>query len=267
VRPSPEDLLDDLLLAHELADLADAVTVPLFRSVALRVDRKADRTEVTAADRGAEAAIRARLAEARPDHAVLGEEEGLLGPEDSPWRWVVDPIDGTSNYVKGVPIWATLIALLHHGEPVVGLVDAPALGRRWWAARGGGAFAGTGLTDGSPIRVSSVATIEEAHLAHAGLETFATFGHLDGIVELATRVWRGRGLGDFWMHVLVAEGCFDVAAECIVNPWDVAAIQVVVEEAGGRFSDLEGRPGFEGGSAVSSNGLLHDEVLAALAPR
>lgn len=267
MRPHPDDLHGELRLAHELADLADAVTIPLFRDVTLRVDRKADRTEVTAADRGAEAAIRARLAEVRPHHAVLGEEEGLVGRADSAWRWVVDPIDGTSNYVKGVPIWATLVALLHEGEPVVGLVAAPALGRRWWAVRGGGAFAGPSLAGGAPVRVSTVGSVAEAHLAHAGIESFAAHGRLEGLVDLASRVWRGRGLGDFWMHVLVAEGCFDAAAECIVNPWDVAAVQVVVEEAGGRFTDLEGRPGFEGGSALSTNGLLHDEVLAALRPR
>ena len=127
--------------------------------------------------------------------------------------------------------------------------------------------AGAGLADASPARVSGVAAVDEAHFAHAGIESFAAYGRLDGLVDLASRVWRGRGLGDFWMHVLVAEGCFDAAAECIVNPWDVAAIQVVVEEAGGRFSDLEGRPGFEGGSALSTNGLLHDQVLAALRPR
>jgi histidinol-phosphatase len=249
----------DLALALELADIADAVTLPHFRSTSLTVDRKSDRTEVTIADRGAEAAIRARLAAARPDHAVLGEEEGLIGSADAPARWIIDPIDGTSNFVKGVPIWATLIALQVEGDIVVGVCSAPALGRRWWAVRGGGAFA-----DGGPIRVSKINDVSEAHLSHAGTATFATFrgehGH-DGIINLARDVWRDRGFGDFWMHMLVAEGAVDIAVEPVVNVWDLAAVQVIVEEAGGRFTNLDGRLGPDGGSALSTNGLLHERVL------
>lgn len=255
-------LAPELALALELAELADAVTLPHFGSAGLRVDRKADATEVTVADRGAESALRARLATARPDHAVLGEEEGLLGPADSAWRWVIDPVDGTSNFVRGVPIWATLIALEHEGRPVVGVASAPALGRRWWAAAGLGAFAG----DGRQLRVSSVGALDEAHLAHAGLATFYDYGRGEVLVALARRVWRSRGLGDFWMHVLVAEGGFDIACEPVVSHWDLAALQVIVEEAGGRFTNLAGEARPDGGSAVSTNGLLHDEVLAALTP-
>jgi histidinol-phosphatase len=253
---------EELELALELADLADAVTLPLFRDRSLRVDRKQDHTEVTEADRGAEAAIRRRLAEARPHHAVLGEEEGLIGLETSPWRWIVDPVDGTSNFVRGVPIWGTLIALQHDGRVVVGVASAPALGRRWWAAAGDGAFA-----DGSPIHVSAVSDMSRAHLVYSDVGSFYRHGGQalgDGLVALSRSVWRARGLGDFWMHVLVAEGAFDVAAEAVVSVWDLAALQIIVEEAGGRFTDFAGEARPDGGTACSSNGLLHDVALEFL---
>jgi histidinol-phosphatase len=254
------DLDAELAFALELADLADAVTLPRFRSDDLEVAHKADASEVTEADKRAEAVMRARLREARPDHAVLGEEDGLVGSSaDTAYRWVLDPVDGTSNYVKGVPIWATLIALQHDESSVVGVVSAPALGRRWWAQSGGGAFA-----NGEPIHVSSVDALEQCHLAYASLGSWYQYADGDAFVRLARRVWRSRGIGDFWMHMLVAEGAFDVACEPIVALWDLAAVQVIVEEAGGRFTDLAGRAWPDGGSAVSTNGLLHDEVLAAL---
>jgi histidinol-phosphatase len=193
---------------------------------------------------------------------VLGEEEGLIGPDSSPWRWIVDPVDGTSNFVCGVPIWATLIALEHDGRIVLGVASAPALGRRWWAASGLGAFA-----DGAAIHVSDVADLERAHLAYSDVGSFYEHGSEalgEGLVELARTVRRARGLGDFWMHALVAEGAFDAAVEPIVSVWDLAALQVIVEEAGGRFTDLHGRPTAAGGSACSTNGRLHDEVLGYL---
>ncbi len=250
----------ELALALELADIADAITLPYFRNADLRVDRKADHTEVTQADRGTEAAIRAHLSAARPDDAVLGEEEGLLGNPDARSRWIIDPIDGTSNFVKGVPIWATLIAMEVDGELVVGVASAPALGRRWWAAKGHGAFA-----NGHPIHVSAIANLGEAHLSHAGVALFEKYGspeRCDALVALTKQVWRERGLGDFWMHVLVAEGAFDIAVESIVSTWDLAALQVIVQEAGGRFTDLHGRARADGGSALSTNGHLHEAVLA-----
>ena len=256
--PTPYD--DDLALALELADLADSITLPPYRDRSFTVRHKEDRSEVTEADRDAEAALRGRLERDRPDHAVLGEEQGLIGPPDATARWIIDPIDGTSNFVKGVPVWATLIALERDGEPVVGVCSAPALGRRWWAVRGGGAFA-----DGRPIHVSDVATLADAHLGYSDIGMFSKHGLGPQLVDLTTRCWRARGLGDFWMHVLVAEGAFDAAAETIVNLWDVAAIHVIVEEAGGRFTNLAGHDDLDGGSAVSSNGQLHAEVLAALA--
>jgi histidinol-phosphatase len=250
-----------LPFALGLADMADAITMPLFRTVDLVVSHNADASEVTVADRATESTLRVRLAAARPDHAVLGEEEGQVGPADSDWRWVIDPIDGTSNYVKGVPIWATLIALQYQGENVLGIASAPALGRRWWAAKGHGAFA-----NGHPIGVSSVSDLAAAHLAHPDVSSWFDYGRGDQFISLTRRVWRSRGLGDFWMHCLVAEGCFDIACEPVVSLWDLAAIQVIVEEAGGRFTDLDGVARADGGNAVSTNGLLHDEVLAALRP-
>jgi histidinol-phosphatase len=256
------DLTADLALALELADLADAISLPLYRSASLEVRHKADRSHVTQADTGVEQAIRRRLAAARPDHAVLGEEEGLLGPSDSPWRWVIDPIDGTANYVKGVPIWATLIALQHHGRGVVGVGSAPALGRRWWAADGLGAHA-----DGGRVHVSDVDGLADAHLCYSDVGSFIEHGSEAlgaALVALTRRVWRARGLGDFWQHLLVAEGAFDAACEPIVSLWDLAAIDVIVREAGGTFTNLAGAPGPDGGSAVSSNGLLHAAVLEAL---
>lgn len=255
-------LAADLALALELADIADAITLPYFGNADLRVDRKADRTEVTQADRGTEAALRKHLAAARPDHAVLGEEEGLIGNPHARSRWIIDPIDGTSNFVKGVPIWATLIALEVDGELVIGVASAPALGRRWWAAEGSGAFA-----NGHRIHVSAVSSLAEAHLSHAGVALFEKFGspeRCEALVQLTKEVWRERGLGDFWMHVLVAEGAFDIAVESIVSTWDLAALQVIVQEAGGRFTDLHGRARPDGGSALSTNGHLHDAVLARL---
>ena len=253
---------DELALALELADIADAVSMPYFRNVNLRVDRKADRTEVTQADRETEAAIRLHLNKHRPDDAVLGEEDGLVGDPHARCRWIIDPIDGTSNFVRGVPIWATLIALEVDGELVVGVASSPALGRRWWAARGSGAFA-----NGHPIHVSDVAALGEAHLSHAGVALFDTFGsaeRCDALVQLTKDVWRERGLGDFWMHVLVAEGAFDIAVESIVNTWDLAALLVIVEEAGGTFTDLHGKRRADGGSALSTNGHLHAAVMDRL---
>lgn len=253
----------DLALALELADLADDITLGRFLAADLVVDSKPDRTWATEADRAAEIALRQLIQAARPGHAVVGEELGATG--DGPWRWVLDPIDGTSNYVRGVPVFATLIALQHEGEGVVGVVSAPALRRRWWAARGDGAFAAH-AGEVRPVHVSAVAQVEDAHLAYDDVPEFEAHGIGDQFLALCRRCWRTRGFGDFWGHVLVAEGAVDVAVEPVVALWDLAALQVIVEEAGGRFTDLSGRPTPEGGSAVSTNGLLHDEVLAALHP-
>jgi histidinol-phosphatase len=239
-----------------LADLADGMTLARFRALDLVVSTKPDLTPVTEADRSVERALRKRISGARPGHAVMGEEYGSEGSGE--WRWILDPIDGTKNYVRGIPIWATCIALLHDGEATVGVVSAPALGRRWWAARGEGAFAA-----GQPIHVSKVAALSDAQMSYDSVPGFEPYGLGGRFLDLARRCWRTRGLGDFWSHVLVAEGAVDIAVEPEVSIWDVAAVQVIVEEAGGRFSDLGGVARPDGGSAVSTNGLLHDEVLAA----
>ena len=259
----------DLTLALELADVADAMTTARFRAPDLRVRTKLDMTPVTEVDHAVENELRRRLAVARPGQAVLGEETPDLGCRSgAAQRWIIDPIDGTKNYVRGVPVWATLIALERDGKMVVGVVAAPALGRRWWAAKGEGAWAGTSADDGEPISVSTVSDVDDAFISYDGLERFdpdAVDADADGrLVRLAHRCWRSRGLGDFWSHVLVAEGGVDIAAEPVVSVWDVAPIQIIVEEAGGTFTDLTGEARADGGSALSTNGILHDEVLAAL---
>ncbi len=249
-----------------MADLADALTMARFRDRDLVVSTKPDLTPVTEADRGVEEALRAAIARARPGHGVMGEEYAAERA-GAPWQWVLDPIDGTKNYVRGIPVWATCIALRHDGAGVAGVVSAPALGRRWWAAAGGGAFAGPCHPGGvgSPAHVSAVADLADAQLSYDSVKSFEAYGLGERFLDLARRCWRSRGLGDFWSHVLVAEGAVDVAAEPEVSVWDVAAVQVIVEEAGGRFTDLAGVARPDGGSAVSTNGLLHDQVLAALA--
>jgi histidinol-phosphatase len=257
---SPRDEnLADLQLALELADLADAVTLERFRASDLVVETKPDLTPVSEADRAVEQLLRKRIAEERPAHAVLGEEFGAGDGPAATTRWIVDPIDGTKNYVRGIPVYATLIALERDGALSVGVASAPALGRRWWAARGAGAF-----VDGVPLRVSRVAKLADAQLGHSSVSSWADHGLTERFLELERRCWRGRGFGDFWTHMMVAEGACDVAAEPEVSLWDVAAVQVIVEEAGGRFTNLAGLPRADGGSAVSSNGLLHDEVLGIL---
>jgi histidinol-phosphatase len=247
----------DLGFALALADLADAITMRHFRSPRLVVETKVDLTPVSAADHETEAALRVAIARDRPGDSVVGEEFGDDG--DGAVRWILDPIDGTRHYVRGIPLWATLIALERDGALAAAVASAPALGTRWSAARGEGAFA-----NGRPIRVSSVATLEEASFSYAGVGSFERHGYGAALRSLAERVWMERAYGDFWQHVLVAEGRLDFAVEASVNLWDLAPVQLIVEEAGGRFTDFGGVPRPDGGSGVSSNGLLHDEVLAAL---
>ena len=257
-------LEQDLALAHELADAADAITVERFGALDLVVEAKPDLTPVSDADRAVERVVRSVLASRRPADAVLGEEDGQSGT--GPRRWVVDPVDGTKSFVRGVPVWATLIALQEDGVVTAGVVSAPALGRRWWAARGTGAHTGSALARARQLRVSSVGDLSDASVAYSSLTGWEAQDRLPGLLQLSRDVWRTRAYGDFWSHVLVAEGAVDASFEPEVSLWDLAPLQVVVEEAGGRFTDLSGQARPDGGSVVCSNGRLHDAVLAALAP-
>jgi histidinol-phosphatase len=254
---------DDLRLAHMMADSADDLTMRRFRAVDLRVDTKPDLTPVSDADRTVEETIRSTLRRARPRDAVVGEEFGETGYGAR--SWIVDPIDGTKNYVRGVPVWATLIALMDRGQVVVGVVSAPALGRRWWAAREGGAWTGRSLTKATRCQVSSVGRLADASFSFSSLSGWEERDRLDNILDLTREVWRTRAYGDFWSHVMVAEGSVDISAEPELSPWDMAALTVIVEEAGGTWTDLSGTPNVDGGSIVCTNGLLHGEVLKRLA--
>ncbi|TCK20515.1 inositol monophosphatase family protein [Pseudonocardia endophytica] len=262
---STDDLAPDLALALRLADLADAVTLPRFRAADLRVTRKPDRTPVTDADTAAEDALRAALGGERPDDAVLGEERGDSGTGVAGRGWVIDPIDGTKNFSRGVPVWATLIGLTVHGRPEVGVVTAPALGRRWWAARGHGAW--TADAPGAApraISVSGVADLADAYVSTTNPNTFRETGRMDGWLGLSLACWETRAFGDFWQYCLVAEGAIDLVAEPAANPWDLAGPAAVLAEAGGRLTALDGTGSYSGGDALGSNGLLHDAALAAL---
>jgi histidinol-phosphatase len=258
-------LAADLDLALELADAADAVTLAHFRDPDLVVRTKPDLTPVTEADTAVETMLRERLAAARPGDGVYGEELGgdtSAGVRATGRRWIVDPIDGTKSYARGVPVWATLLALEDAGEIALGVVSAPALGARWWAARGGGA-----RRDGATIHVSAVARLQDAHLAYDSVPAFEAVGLGEQFLALARRCWRTRGFGDFWAHMLVAEGGVDVAIEVGgLQVWDLAAVQVVVEEAGGRCTDLRGARRIDTGDVVSTNGRVHDDVVAAFSP-
>jgi histidinol-phosphatase len=255
---------DDLRLAHVMADQVDSLTMSRFKAQDLRVETKPDLTPVSDADRAAEELIRGQLARARSRDAVQGEEMPDTG--HGPRRWVVDPIDGTKNFVRGVPVWATLIALLDGDEVVVGLVSAPALGRRWWAAQGSGAWTGRSLASASRMQVSAVDRLEDASLSYSSLSGWEEEGRLDGFLDLTRRVWRTRAYGDFWSHVLVAEGAVDLSTEPELALHDMAALVPIVTEAGGRFTSVRGVPGPFGGSALVSNGLLHDQALELLDP-
>ncbi|MEU3194149.1 histidinol-phosphatase [Streptomyces sp. NPDC006992] len=260
------DYHDDLRLAHVLADAADAATMERFKALDLEVETKPDMTPVSEADKAAEELIRVSLQRTRPRDAVLGEEFGTEG--HGPRRWVIDPIDGTKNYVRGVPVWATLIALMEMGEggdrPVVGVISAPALNRRWWAAKGAGAYTGRSLSKATRMEVSKVSEVRDASFAYSSLHGWEERGMLGGFMDLTRDCWRTRGYGDFWPYMMVAEGAVDICAEPELSLWDMAASAVIVEEAGGVFTGLDGKPGPHSGSAAASNGLLHETLLSYL---
>jgi histidinol-phosphatase len=253
-------LQDELSLALRVAAIADGISLPGFSSRSFGVSRKADNSEVTEIDRTAEQAIVASLTSARPDYGIYGEEYGVSGPADAEYQWVIDPIDGTTNFVRGVPVWATLIALVHNGIPVLGVVSAPAMGFRWWATKGGGAF-----FNGTRIYVSKTQTIAEAHVSTTPNAGWDAVGGIPKLVQLQTDALRARGFGDFWQHMLVAQGAIDVAVDVIgLQPYDNAAIYPIVQEAGGTITDRFGNADWRANSSVSSNGVLHAEVLSRL---
>lgn len=262
---APQTYNDDLRLAHVLADTVDSLTMSRFKAMDLEVETKPDLTPVTDADKAAEESIRSQLSRVRPRDAVLGEEFGSSGHGSR--RWIIDPIDGTKNFVRGVPVWATLIALVDEGRPVVGVVSAPALGKRWWAAEGTGAYMGKSLASATRIRVSNVSALSDASLSYSSLSGWAERGNRDDFIGLTDEVWRTRAYGDFWSYCMVAEGAVDIACEPELNLYDMAALVPIVTEAGGRFTSLEGADGPFGGNALATNGILHSEVLQMLNPQ
>lgn len=256
------DLDADLQLALRLADAADAQTLPRFDAADLDVSRKADRTHVTDADLAAERAVRELLAQQRPDDGVFGEEYGA--DEERARRWIIDPIDGTANFLRGVPVWGTMIGLQIDGVVRLGVVSSPALGRRWWGAIGLGAW--TSVDGGEPraIRVSDVARLDDASVSFQSIGQWDDAGHLDALVALTRRVWRDRAYGDVWSYMLLAEGRLEMVGEFDVKEYDLAAAAAIVTAAGGRFSSFEGEPTIASGSAVATNGVLHDAILEVL---
>jgi histidinol-phosphatase len=241
----------DLLFAHRLADAADAITLARFRERDLQVDTKPDLSPVSDADRAAEKAIRRLVERERPAEGVFGEE---FGDDGAALRWIVDPIDGTKNYVRGVPVWATLLALEREGEVELGLISAPALGHRWWARRGAGAWA-----DERRCAVSGIRRIAEATVSTTSQPQMPS-----GYTTLAARAWASRGFGDFWQYCLLAEGALEVATDATLQLWDYAAVALLVAEAGGRSSTFLGGPPTPGASFLATNGVLHDEALTLL---
>lgn len=291
------DPASDLALAHRLADIADAISLERYQSIDLIVETKPDATPVTDADRAVEEAIRSLLRQERPEDLIIGEEFGgvelLESAKPGSRFWVIDPIDGTKNFLRGIPTWATLIAMGRVSDSSkatdrsfetkkieIGIASAPALGRRWWAERGQGAFVTENFAPASPllatssetkrtatrrISVSKVSDLADASLSYSDLIGWGA--RREGFLALLDRLWRTRALGDFLSHMLVAEGAVDLAAEPSLALWDMAPLALIVEEAGGRFSSLEGINGPFGGSGVSSNGRLHDRLLSSLETR
>ena len=260
--PFDADLRADLTLALRLADAADAVSMDRFDAADLDVQLKADATHVTEADLATERAIRAILEAERPGDGVFGEEFGATGSTER--QWIIDPIDGTANYLKGIPMWTTLIALSIDGVPRVGVASQPALGRRWWAATGIGAW--TNTPGGSPVRlhVSSVDTIAEASASFQSISQWDEVGQLDAVVRLSRAVWRDRGYGDTWPYMLLAEGRLEFVAEFGVKEYDIAALVPIITEAGGRFTSFEGEDSLSRRSALATNGVLHPAFLDLL---
>lgn len=254
---------DDLALALSLADTADAISASRFRTADLSISTKPDHTHVTDADLAVEHALRDVLARERPDDGILGEEYGTEG--DSRRQWIIDPIDGTANFLRGVPNWATLLALAIDGVPVVGVASAPAFGKRWWAARGTGAWLSENGGEPRRLTVSSVDAIENASLSFQSIAQWDEAGYLDSLIDLSRDVWRDRAFGDMWSYGLLAEGLIDVVAEFDVKEYDIAPFAVIVEEAGGRFTAIDGANSIAERSSLATNGVLHDAIVTHIA--
>jgi histidinol-phosphatase len=260
-RPDAPSLDDDLALAQRMADAADAISLDRFRSSDLRTSAKADHTFVTDADQAVERAIRELIATERPGDGILGEEYGSEG--SSTRTWIIDPIDGTHNYLRGVPVWGTLIGLSVDGTASVGVASAPALGKRWWAAKGGGAWARATGGSAGRIHASDTADLEHASMSFQSIEQWDEAGHLDTLIGLSRTVWRDRAYGDFWAYTMLAEGLIDIVAEFGVHAYDVAALIPIVEEAGGRFTSTDGTDGPWDRTSLATNSLLHEPMLSA----
>jgi histidinol-phosphatase len=253
---------DDLRLGHVIVDMVDSLTMSRFQATDLRVETKPDLTPVTDADRAAEELVRNQLKRTRTRDAVVGEEFEATG--HSARRWIIDPIDGTKNFVRGVPVWATLLALVEDGQVVVGIVSAPALQRRWWAATGIGAWSGRSLSSARRLQVSAVSSLHDASMSYSEIAGWERAGRGEAFLNLSRRVWRTRAYGDFWSYMLVAEGAADIATEPELALYDMAALVPIIVEAGGRFTSLDGVDGPFGDSAVATNGELHEQVLRVL---
>jgi len=260
-------LADDLSLARALAADADLISMDRYTAIDLVVTTKPDRTPVTDADQAVERSIRRGIEAARPSDAILGEEYGTQG--DSSRQWIIDPIDGTANFLRGVPIWGTLISLAIDGVPVVGVVSSPALGTRWWAATGHGAWVQKLDVGEEPRRlaVSGVSELADASVSYNSLQGWDNAGRLDQVLALNRAVWRTRAIGEMWAYMLLAEGAIDVVGEFDLQPYDMGAIIPIVQEAGGRFTSVDGEDGPWHGSALATNGLLHDATLSLVAKR
>ncbi|MFJ4163937.1 inositol monophosphatase family protein [Microbacterium sp. NPDC089698] len=258
----PPAISGDLAFALTLAEIADGISLPRFRAADLRVEAKPDRSFVTDADHAVEQALRRHIESHRPDDGFLGEETGRH--DKGRRRWIIDPIDGTSNFLRGVSNWATLIALEVDDVPVLGVISAPAVEGRWWAENGAGAWGRTGGEEPHPLRVSGVSRLEHASLSFQSIEQWEQSGHLRSLLTLSRSVWQDRAYGDMWSYVLLVEGQLDIVAEFGLESYDLAALAPIVREAGGRFTDVADSPTTEDGSVVATNGLLHSAVISTI---
>ncbi|GAA1528821.1 histidinol-phosphatase [Microbacterium ginsengiterrae] len=257
--PASTGFASDLELALRLADAADGESLPRFDASDLKISTKADRSHVTDADLATERALRAMIAQERPSDGIFGEEFGAEG--DAHRQWIIDPIDGTSNFMRGIPLWGTMIALAVDGVPQVGVVSMPALGRRWWGATGAGAWTGA---HGGPRRLetSAVASLDDASVSFQSITQWADAGHLPALLRVADRVWRDRAYGDVYAYMMLAEGRLEMVAEFDVKEYDIAAAVPIVREAGGMFTSFDGADSISERSSLATNGILHDAFLA-----